>query len=130
MIKLYKLNQNKNYASFVLGSKVRVKYIFVNGSVVTGTSPTLTLTNKYAQDLLEESNLFKTNTVILVSTQKEEADNADETASTEKAKVIDGVSSVSDAIDYIAENYGEVVKTDSAVKRFCKKHNITFSGLE
>ena len=33
-------------------------------------------------------------------------------------------------IDYIAENYGEVVKTDSAVKRFCKKHNITFSGLE
>lgn len=68
MIKIYRLKQVRNNVSHVLvgagGNKVR--YEFTGGNVIAGTCPEISLKGKYYQDLLEDSELFKSGTVVLV----------------------------------------------------------------
>lgn len=98
MIKTYKARVQNNNISYMLEGKHgnQMRYNFVNGNIITNKYPTITLRNRYAQELLESSLLFANNTVVLEHTdeeypgeiaaleqEKKEAEAAAEKASTE-----------------------------------------------
>lgn len=73
MIKTYKARVNNNNISYMLNGKNgnQMRYQFTNGNVVTNKYPTLTLRNRYCQELLESSLLFKNNTIVLEHEEEE-----------------------------------------------------------
>lgn len=72
MIKVYRYNAERNVVSHILQDKngVTVRYNFERGNVVTKRKPEIVLKSKYAQDLLEQSELFKSKTVTLIRSEK------------------------------------------------------------
>lgn len=118
-----------NNYSFVLKGKSgnSLRYIFERGSVVTNTPARLTLKTQYAQDLLEESELFKTGMVIL-----ERIDNEGQKKEEPKVeyKNEDSIKTVTQAVDYVAETWGEVVKTAKQAKEYAQKHGVDFPNLK
>lgn len=80
MIKTYKLNILCNNASHTLtgagGNTMR--YNFTHGNTYTGKKPELTIRSKYAQDLLESHELFKSGKVTLVRSTPEPSDFIDD----------------------------------------------------
>lgn len=83
MIKTYKARVNQNSISYLLSGKQGnlVRYPFANGNVIINKYPSLTLRNRYCQELLESSLLFANNTIIL--------DHEEEEYPGEKAKLED-----------------------------------------
>lgn len=73
MIKTYKARVNNNNISYLLLGKHgnQMRYNFTNGNVVTNKYPSITLRNRYAQDLLESSLLFASNTIVLDHEEEE-----------------------------------------------------------
>lgn len=73
MIKTYKARVNQNSISYLLSGKQgnQVRYPFANGNVIINKYPSLTLRNRYCQELLESSLLFANNTVILDHEEEE-----------------------------------------------------------
>lgn len=142
MIKTYRLRTNMNNVSHVLLGKNgnSVRYNFTNGNVATSKNPTLTLRTKYAQDLLEESDLFKNGSVILDQVVKEASDEVQSTTKSSKTEesttetnvaeiVVEDVKTVADAVDYIAENYGKKVTGSKGVIAFANKNNLSFPNM-
>ena len=85
MIKTYKARVNQNSISYLLSGKQgnQVRYPFANGNVIINKYPSLTLRNRYCQELLESSLLFANNTIIL---DHEEEEHPGEKAKLEKEK--------------------------------------------
>lgn len=135
MIKTYQLRQNKNNVSHILtapgGNTMR--YNFTNGNVIMGKYPSLTLRNKYAQDLLESSDLFKTHRVVLLRAEKEASDavtaNAPKKETSETERVVNEVTSTLDLIDWVANNLGVATKSKTEALKVAAKHNVTFPNL-
>lgn len=129
MVKTYRIAKIMNNYSFVLKGKSgnSLRYIFERGSVVTNTPARLTLKTQYAQDLLEESELFKTGMVIL-----ERIDNDGQKKEEPKVeyKNEDSIKTVTQAVDYVAETWGEVVKTAKQAKENAQKHGVDFPNLK
>lgn len=73
MIKTYKARVNQNSISYLLSGKQgnQVRYPFANGNVIINKYPSLTLRNRYYQELLESSLLFANNTIILDHEEEE-----------------------------------------------------------
>lgn len=73
MIKTYKARVNQNSISYLLSGKQgnQVRYPFANGNVITNKYPSLTLRNRYCQELLESSLLFANNTIVLDHEEEE-----------------------------------------------------------
>lgn len=73
MIKTYKARVSNNNVSYLLEGKQgnKVRYNFTNGNVVINKYPSLTLRNRYCQDLLESNHLFLNNTIILEHSEEE-----------------------------------------------------------
>lgn len=73
MIKTYKARVNQNSISYLLSGKQgnQVRYPFANGNVIINKYPSLTLRNRYCQELLESSLLFANNTIILEHEEEE-----------------------------------------------------------
>lgn len=73
MIKTYKSRVNQNSISYLLSGKQgnQVRYPFANGNVIINKYPSLTLRNRYCQELLESSLLFANNTIILDHEEEE-----------------------------------------------------------
>lgn len=73
MIKTYKARVNQNSISYLLSGKQgnQVRYPFANGNVIINKYPSLTLRNRYCQELLESSLLFANNTVVLDHEEEE-----------------------------------------------------------
>lgn len=85
MIKTYKARVNQNSISYLLSGKQgnQVRYPFANGNVIINKYPSLTLRNRYCQELLESSLLFANNTIVL---DHEEEEYPGEKAKLEKEK--------------------------------------------
>lgn len=73
MIKTYKARVNQNSISYLLLGKQgnQVRYPFANGNVIINKYPSLTLRNRYCQELLESSLLFANNTIVLDHEEEE-----------------------------------------------------------
>lgn len=119
--------QRKNYASFVLTGKTgnTVRYNFTGGNALGNVPARLTLGNEYCQQLLEESELFKSGVIRLERTDSKPV-------VTQKPKYIDvaDVKTVSQAVDFVANTWGATVKTAKQAKDFANKHGYDFPNLK
>lgn len=138
MKKVYRLNQQKNSATFVLNGKSGnpCYYSFQHGNVLTNVKARLTLSNKYYQDLLESSDMFKNKVVTLERIIEEKGDKKVTTTkvantSTEPTyKDVEDVKTVAQAVDFIANTFGAQVKTAKQAQDFAHTRGYNFPNLK
>lgn len=132
MIKTYRYNANRNTVSHILQGKngLTVRYNFERGNVITKQKPEIILRNKYAQDLLESSDLFKQGMVTLVSSIAEPSDVVEdtqtETKKETKAEEVRGVRTSDEVIAYINQRFGKDCRTLATAMKHASKENIIF----
>lgn len=152
MIKTYKARVSNNNVSYLLEGKHgnKVRYNFTNGNVVINKYPSLTLRNRYCQDLLESNPLFLNNTIILehaeeeypgeqaaIDKEKQEAVQAQDAVPAdpeqeqeqEKERVI-GVVSTADVIEYVNKRFDKDYRTLANAMKQASKYNIIFPDFE
>lgn len=145
MIKVYRYNENRNSVSHILQGKngVTVRYNFERGNVITKQKPELVLRNEYAQNLLENSLLFKSNVVTLVRSERTPEDDEKDRLEAENNQPIPSepnapntgqylqnvinvpeVRSDDELIAYVNENYDKSFRTVSNALAFAtdKQH--------
>lgn len=145
MIKVYRYNENRNSVSHILQGKngVTVRYNFERGNVITKQKPELVLKNEYAQNLLENSLLFKNNVVTLVRSERTAEDDekdrleadtpADSAPSSESQNVISvpEVRSDDELIAYVNEHYDKSFRTVTNALTFATdKQNLYFPNYK
>lgn len=97
---------------------VTVRYNFERGNVVTKRKPEIVLKNKYAQDLLEQSELFKSKTVTLIRAEKTPEDDlpapeekASEPNEENNAKSIEEVTNDTELLAFVNKTDGRNERT-------------------
>lgn len=136
MIKTYRYNKLQNNAYHVLVGKSgnTVRYNFANGNVLHRRFPELTLRNKYAQDLLEESDIFKNGLVSLTQSIKEASDAEDVKVETKAAKssgeTVSTVTTPDELLAYVNENYGKQYTQPAKALAFAAGKGVAFPNLE
>lgn len=147
MIKTYKARVNQNSISYLLSGKQgnQVRYPFANGNVIINKYPSLTLRNRYCQELLESSLLFANNTIILDHEEEEypgekakleEEKNAalkstvDEPAkkTTKKSQKeeVTGIRTSEEVINYINNRFDKDCRTLETAMKHADKAGIIF----
>lgn len=138
MIKIYRLRQVRNNVCHILEGKSgnRMRYNFTGGNVATGTCPELSLKSQYAQDLLEDSELFKSGTVVLVRTVRTHDDVVREEAerrAAAAAKKQSGealVTTPDELLAYINMNYSKKYTEPAKALVFAEKEGLVFPNLK
>lgn len=153
MIRTYKARVNKNNISYLLTGKQgnTMRYNFVNGNVTVNKCPTLTLRNRYAQELLEASDLVKQKIVIVertveeydgelaerkadaaaaqkAKTEPKKEDETDNSAEV-KTKAVAEVTSADELLAYVNSTYEKEYKSVSAAVKFATQKNLSFPNL-
>lgn len=157
MIKTYKARVNQNSISYLLSGKQgnQVRYPFANGNVIINKYPSLTLRNRYCQELLESSLLFANNTIVLDHEEEEypgekakleeekkaalepkvEPENVDEPANDsdpKNPKVVDGIEIVEEvhtadeAVTYVNQRWNKQFIRPTKAIEFATKENVHF----
>ena len=142
MIKTYRYNANRNTVSHILQGKngVTVRYNFERGNVITKQKPELILKNEYAQNLLENSELFQKGLVTLIRSEKtiedrlkENEEQENETVPTKTKDSVIEVPTVVTASDLLAfvneednREGSRMFKTASSALEWAKKHKYDF----
>lgn len=129
MIKTYKITTPLRNSSIVLRGKTNnsLRYNFSGGDPLTNKPATIMLRSAYAQDLLEESDLFKKGYVKLIRT-----DEGGEDVEQPKAEptLVESVTSPEQLLEYVAENLEKVYQRPDAALEFAKKKGIEFPNLK
>ncbi len=133
MIKTYRYNANRNSVSHILQGKggLTVRYNFERGNVLTKQKPEIILKNKYAQDLLESSELFKQGLVSLIRSVAEPSDVIDDAPATQTQKSqakeeVKGVRTTDEVIAYVNERFDKDCKTLATAMKHASKAGIVF----
>lgn len=134
MIKTYRYNANRNTVSHILQGKngLTVRYNFERGNVITKQKPELILKNRFAQDLLEKSDLFKQGIVSLVSSIAEPSDVVGETPTVQTQKKqpnteeVKGIRTTDEVISYVNERFDKDCKTLATAMKHASKAGIIF----
>lgn len=135
MIKVYRYNDNRSTASHILQGKngMTVRYNFERGNVLTKQKPELILRNKFAQDLLESSELYKKGLVSLVRSTAEPSDVTDEATKDAITQTKEGgVEEVSDVITadqliaYVNERWDKEYIRPANALDFATKKGVRF----
>lgn len=142
MIKTYKARVNQNSISYLLSGKQgnQVRYPFANGNVIINKYPSLTLRNRYCQELLESSLLFANNTIILDHEEEEypgekakleEEKNAalkstkNATKKSQKEEVA-GIRTAEEVIHYINNRFDKDCRTLETAMKHADKAGLIF----
>lgn len=142
MIKTYKARVNQNSISYLLSGKQgnQVRYPFANGNVIINKYPSLTLRNRYCQELLESSLLFANNTIILDHEEEEypgekakleEEKNAalkstkKDTKKSQKEEVA-GIRTAEEVINYINNRFDKDCRTLETAMKHADKAGLIF----
>lgn len=147
MIKTYKARVNQNSISYLLSGKQgnQVRYPFANGNVIINKYPSLTLRNRYCQELLESSLLFANNTIVLDHEEEEypgekakleEEKNAalkstaDEpakkTANKSQKEEVTGIRTSGEVINYINNRFNKDCRTLETAMKHAEKAGLIF----
>ena len=129
--KIYKLNQKKNSAIFNLTAndgKMQVTYTFKDGNQFMPNMPArCMLRNEFYQDLLESSDLFKRGVVklerVIDETPKEEVVTA-------KKQQVEEITSPDQAIEYVFNTWGIVVKSGKQAVKIASQKGVEFPNLK
>ena len=142
MIKTYKARVNQNSINYLLSGKQgnQVRYPFANGNVIINKYPSLTLRNRYCQELLESSLLFANNTIILDHEEEEypgekakleEEKNAalkstkNATKKSQKEEVA-GIRTAEEVINYINNRFDKDCRTLETAMKHADKAGLIF----
>ena len=130
--KIYKLNQKKNSAIFQLTAnegKLVATYTFKDGNQFMPNMPArCMLHNEFYQDLLESSDLFKRGVVVLERVIEDGAkSNAPKVKSKEQ---VEEVTSPDQAIEYVFNTWGIVVKSGKQAVKIAGQKNVEFPNLK
>lgn len=142
MIKTYKARVNQNSISYLLSGKQgnQVRYPFANGNVIINKYPSLTLRNRYCQELLESSLLFANNTIVLDHEEEEypgekakleEEKNAalkstkNATKNSQKEEIA-GIRTAEEVINYINNRFDKDCRTLETAMKHADKAGIIF----
>lgn len=129
MIKIYKLRQLRNNVSHVLVGKNgnTMRYNFTNGNVAMGIFPSISLRNEYAQNLLEESELFKNEEVVLDRTVKSANDDAPK--SKKSGHEATSVTTPDELLVYVNDTYSKRFSDPAKALAFAAKEGDSFPNL-
>ena len=129
MIKTYRLTTPARNSSIVLRGKTNngLRYNFTGGDPVTGKSATIMLRSQYAQDLLEESDLFKQGFIALVNTI-EGGEIPIEKKQT--VTVMEEITSPEQLIEFVATQLEKVYQRPEAALNYAKGKGFEFPNLE
>lgn len=131
MIKTYKYNAMKNNVSHILvgegGNTMR--YNFTRGNIITKKHPELTLRSQYAQELLEESELFKRGTVQLVSITDDSAEHAEHNSNTPSVSDVSLVTTPDELLVYVNSTYDRKFAVPAKALAFAAEKGVTFPNL-
>lgn len=148
MIKTYKARVNQNSISYLLSGKQgnQVRYPFANGNVIINKYPSLTLRNRYCQELLESSLLFANNTIILDHEEEEypgekakleEEKNAalkstKKTTKKSQKEEVAGIHTAEEVINYINNRFDKDCRTLETAMKHADKASLVFPdyGME
>ena len=130
--KIYKLNQSLNSAEFPLYTnqgKMKINYVFKDGNQLMRQPARCTLTNEFYQNLLESSDLFRRGVVKLERVIDENAKGTkkDETP---KKNQVDEVTSPEQAISYVFNTWGIVVKNGKQAVKIASQKGVEFPYLK
>lgn len=135
MIKIYRLKQalNNSYHVLVGAGGNKVRYEFTGGNVIAGTCPEISLKGKYYQDLLEDSELFKSGTVVLLREIKT-SDDKDPVPTTKPTpeknlESVDSVTTPDELLVYVNTNYSKNFTSPAKALAFAAKEGIVFPQL-
>jgi hypothetical protein len=127
--KVYRLNQPKNTATFQLHTnhgRMTIGYEFKGGNQTTKVPATCTLKNEFHQQLLESSDLFKNGIIKL-----ERVLNADaKPVAKKESKKVDEITSPEQAIEYVFNNWGIVVKSGKQAAKIANQKGVEFPNLK
>jgi len=137
MIKTYNARVQNNNISYLLEGKQRnqMRYNFTNGNVITNKYPSITLRNRYAQELLESSLLFANNTVVLERTEEEypgeldalkKENNETPTEKQPKTEEVKGIRTTDEVIAYVNERFDKDCKTLATAMKHASKAGLVF----
>ena len=130
--KVYKLNQKKNSAIFTLSAndgKLQASYTFKDGNVLMRQPARCTLHNEFYQALLESSDLFKRGIIKLERTINDEEKKVEQFSTPDK-KQEDSVSSPDQAIAYVFDHWGIVVKNGKQAAKIASQKGVEFPNLK
>ena len=131
MIKIYRYNQLRNTVKIDICSNggLRGTLVFDQGNVFTKEFPTVQVRTAFWQQVIEDSKLFKDGVIKLVQTIKEDS-VLNPNILPDKLKEIEDVTTVEQAIDYLASEYGVVAKTKLKAINEAHKYGIDFPNLK
>lgn len=130
MIKTYELTTPARNSSLVLRGKTNnsLRYNFAGGDPLTGKAASIMLRSQYAQDLLEESDLFKQGYVRLV--RMDAGGEKVAPAAPKEPTVIEDITSPEELIDFVATKLEKVYQRPEAALNFAKSKGFEFPNLE
>lgn len=144
MIKTYKARVPRNNVSYLLYGKQgnEVRFNFTDGNININKYPTLTLRGRYFQELLEDSLLFKGETVVIEHEQEEfpgeKAERENETNSVSvpahapttpkqpKTEEVRDIYTSDEVIAYINDRFGKECKNLATAMKHASKANLIF----
>jgi len=129
--KIYKLNQPRNSATFPLytnNGKMRADYTFKDGNQLMRQPARCTLRDEFYQNLLEDSALFKNGIITLERV-------IDENAKTKKSEgpkreQVEEVTSPEQAIEYVFNTFGIVVKSGKQAVKIAAQKGVDFPNIK
>lgn len=123
MNKTYILNAKQNNSSLILTGKSgnTVRFNFTGGNVMLNTLPTFSTENKYYQDLMESSELFKTGKVSLRNVVP-----AMGFRRAAELTPVNGIRDARQAIEWCADNLSEKATTGRKALELAKKAGYYF----
>lgn len=145
MTKVYLLNQPLNASTFTIYTPGGngVCYQFRGGNVTTKTPAWFMTDNEYYQHVLENSEQFKcgvvkydkTTAIAVAKAKAEEAEamakaNDDDNHNDDQVNCVESVTTVTEAINYVAEKWGEVAKTAKQAKDIANGYGVDFPNLK
>ena len=131
--KIYKLNQKKNVAIFDVPAndgKMMVTFTFKDGNQFMPNMPArCTLRNEFYQNLLESTQMFKSGVIKLERVLDENAKEAKKKEEPKKQQ-IDSITSPDQAIEYVFNTWGIVVKTGKQALKIATQKGVEFPNYK
>ena len=129
MIKTYELTTPARNSSIVLRGKTNnsLRYNFSGGDPMTGKAASIMLRSQYAQDLLEDSDMFKQGSVRLVRIDE---GGEDAPMPVQEATIIEEVNSPEALIEFVATKLDKVYQRPDAALNYAKTKGFEFPNLE
>lgn len=130
MIKIYRYNQLRNTVKLDIISKggVRGTLVFDEGNVLAKDFPTVTVKTEFWQEVIEGSKLFKSGLIKLVQTIDDGESVVQESHEGEFKEEPD-ITTPQQAIEYVANNFGERAMNRNMAVGIAKKHGVKFPNL-